>query len=532
MSKRKMSRKKKIQLFLVILLLLIIIFAACFTLFIKPAMEAEEWVYKENTAEYGKLQNGITESGTVEFITTSQLYELDITTDEEDDSDDDEDEDEDYLKVEEVYVAVGQRIQEGDAVYKFTEDSVADVRKALTYAKTEAEIALAEAKTSYDIGVKTASLSYDETMLAKNLAQQSYDATVSRLNTEVEAQLIQIDQLLDEILELQLSITSEDYIEQKDAIIEAYEDAVEKVEDVSEDYFTNQIEAAQQLKSAKESYENFFERLDSSNEQIQSKIDEVYEIQTQMAYDEALSEKELLEAKQEYESAQVKGEIAKTQYDNDMASYENALTKAQNELDEITAKLDAFEAFVGDGTVYAQGTGLVTEVGYAKDDYLISQGTLLSYVTSDAMTITVDVFQEDVVMLQVGDSVEINLTAYEDEVYQGIVDSITTTSTSQGSATISYPVVIAIQGDTSKIYGGMTADVTFVIEETEDIVYVSRKAIVEKRNKEYVYIKNGDSYELTPVTTGFTDGIYVEITEGLEAGDTYYIASVVSGEAQ
>lgn len=527
-----MSRKKKIQLFLVVLLLLVIIFAACFTLFIQPAMEAEEWIYKENTAEYGKLQNGITESGTVEFTLTSQLYELDLEIEDSEEDDEEDEETEDYLKVEEVYVAVGQRIQEGDAVYKFTEDSVEDVRKALKYAKTEAEIALSEAKTSYDIGVKTASLSYDETMLAKNLSQQSYDATVSRLQTEVESQLIQIDQLLDEILELQLSITSEDYIEQKDSIVEAYEEAVEKVEDVKEDYFTSQLDAAQQLKSAKASYDNFFERLDSSNKSIQSKVDEVYEIQTQMAYAEVLNEKELLAAKQEYESAQIKGEIAKTQYDNDMASYENTLTRAQNDLEEISSKLDAFESFVGDGTVYAKGAGLVTEVGYAKDDYLVSQGTLLSYVKSDDMTITVDVFQEDVVMLQVGDAVTIELTAYEDEVYEGIVDSITTTSTSQGSATISYPVVISIQGDTSKIYGGMTADVTFVIEETEDVVYVSRKAIVKKRNKEYVYIKNGDSYELTPVTTGFTDGIYVEITEGLTAGDTYYIASVVSGEAK
>lgn len=531
MSKKKMSKKKKLHIALAALAAVVVIGAAAFTLFIQPKLETEEVVYKENTAQYGPLQSGVTESGVVSLGVSTQVYDLDISTDEEDDDDDDEeDEEEDYLKVEEVYVAVGQRITEGDPVYKFTDDSVSDVRKALTYAKTEAQIAYAQAQTEYDIGVLQAGLSYDETMLASNLAQQEYDNTIATLTSEMSAKSLEIEKLLVEIYEAQLALVEDDYREQKASVIEAYEQAIEDMEDVSDEFVTNRVEAVNTLRSAKQSYDQFFEQFDEANEQIEDKIEQVHELEQEILYNQQLLEKDILEASHTLESASVSGSIADTKYSSSLTSYETSLTKASNELEEATEKLEAFENFVGDGTIYAEGTGLVTEVGFAVDDYLMTTGTLLSYATSEAMTVSVDVSQEDVVTMKVGDSVNIVFTAYGDEICTGVIQSITTTATSRSSATISYPVVVSIQGDTSKLYGGMTADVTFVTEETADVVYVSRKAIVTQNGKSYVYKKQGKEYVLSPVTTGFTDGANVEIVSGLEEGETYYIESVVTKE--
>jgi hypothetical protein len=76
----------------------------------------------------------------------------------------------------------------------------------------------------------------------------------------------------------------------------------------------------------------------------------------------------------------------------------------------------------------------------------------------------------------------------------------------------------------------MTADVTFVTDESKECVYISRKAIVEENGKQYVYKKSGDSYVLSPVETGFTNGANIEIVSGIEEGENYYIASVVVNE--
>mgnify|MGYP003059101938 FL=1 len=179
----------------------------------------------------------------------------------------------------------------------------------------------------------------------------------------------------------------------------------------------------------------------------------------------------------------------------------------------------------------AQGSGLITEVGFSEDEYLETTGVLISYATSDTMTVSVDVSEEDVVTMKVGDSVTLAFTAYEDETYEGIIQSITTTATSRDTATVSYPVVISIQGDTSKLYEGMTADVTFITEATDaEVIYVPRKAIVEENGKYYIYKKEQDEYVLSPIETGFTDGENVEIISGLDKDETYYIAGVALKE--
>ena len=53
MSRKKMSKKKKLHILLWIVAVLVIAGAAGYTLFIKPGLEQEEIVYKENTAQYG-----------------------------------------------------------------------------------------------------------------------------------------------------------------------------------------------------------------------------------------------------------------------------------------------------------------------------------------------------------------------------------------------------------------------------------------------------------------------------------------------
>ena len=377
------------------------------------------------------------------------------------------------------------------------------------------------------MGVLTAGLSYDETMLASSLAEQSYNNTIAQLSNDLAAKTLEIGQLLADIYDIQCSLVEDDYRDQRDDLKEAYEDAIEDVEDASEEYVTNRVTAAQAFRTARESYENFLKQFDESNEEIQDKIDQVYEIQEEILYTQQLMQKDILEASQTYESDTLSGSIAQNTYDSSLTGYESSLKKAKEELEDASQLLADFEEFIGDGTIYAQGSGLITEVGFSEDEYLETTGVLISYATSDAMTVSVDVSEEDVVTMKVGDSVTLAFTAYEDETYEGIIQSITTTSTSRDTATVSYPVVISIQGDTSKLYEGMTADVTFITEATDaEVIYVPRKAIVEENGKYYIYKKEQDEYVLSPIETGFTDGENMEIISGLDKDETYYIAGV------
>ena len=290
-TKKRMTGKTKKTAALLSAVIAVVIAAACYTLFIKPTRNTPQWKYDVYTVQKGTLKNGVTESGTVELGITSQVYDLDVSTESDDDDGDDEEEEETYLKVEKVYAVVGQRVQEGDKVYQFTKDSINSVRKALTYEKTQAQLALASAQTEYEIGVLEAELSRTETLLDTSLAQTSYDTAIARLSNNLSAKSLEIQQLLKDIYKMQCDLTDEDYLDEKSDIMEAYEDAIDAVEDASEDFVTNRVDAAQALQSAKSSYDRFFEQFDETNQPINDNIERIYEIEEEIVYNQKLIEK-------------------------------------------------------------------------------------------------------------------------------------------------------------------------------------------------------------------------------------------------
>ena len=91
-----------------------------YTVWIKPRQNQEVVVYKEETVQRGDLTVGVTESGSLSFGITSQLYDLELQTEEE-------------------------KEEEGDPVLKFSDSSIEAISKKLRATQTEREIALAGA---------------------------------------------------------------------------------------------------------------------------------------------------------------------------------------------------------------------------------------------------------------------------------------------------------------------------------------------------------------------------------------------------
>lgn len=528
-----LNRKKKKRIFLAAALACLIM-AACYTVFIQPLLKKDKWMYKEETVARGTLTVGVTESGSLEYGITSQYYDLNLTVGSDEDEDDEEDGDETtekYLKVEEVYVAAGQRISQGDALLKFTVDSVSDVRRLLTAALTDAQVSYSEARSEYSLSELQAQLDYEAEQVSGKYAKSIYGYTYQSVADSIQEKRLEIQALENKREALQESY--EEAQESYEEALEAYETAKGDLENIGTGNEHVYVTFQSKYINAKSRYESALNRLNQALESIESNEEQIAGLQKETEQASAKQAIEQLEAKQEYEDGTLSSRNAQVSYTAELESLKEELEEALEELEAIQEQVDAFEAFVGsDGVVYAGGSGIVTEVGFKAGDSLVMSGVLVSYAPADRMQITVDVSQEDITSLSVGDSVEIEFKAYEGKKYEGVIASIVTTSTSEGSATVSYPVTIDVQGDTEGLFGGMTADVTFVTESKEDVLYVSRKAIVEENGKSYVYVDNSLGRKvLQEVSVGLGNGVNVEITEGLKEGDTIYIAGKVSSEA-
>ena len=532
----KTMGKKKRRLAAVIAGLFVLVLAAGYTVFIAPLLEQDKWVYKEATVERGNLTVGVTESGSLEFGIHSILYDLDLEVGADDDDDDDEDDEEEtvqkYLKVEEVYAAPGQRIQEGEALLKFTQDSVSSVRRLLESALADAQVAYNEAESEYNLSVLEAKTNYETSKVNQNYASEIYQAADDGVDNEISSMQTEVEQRQANVasLEEKLADAQESYSE----ALSAYEDAQETMSVTGTDHASNFMTVQTEYLNAQTRFRNAETALEQAQKNITDNEKEIAQLKEKIAAAQARRGIDKLDVRENYQESVINGDNAQITYEARVESLKEDLEEAQEDKKSIEEQLAAFEAFVGEeGILYADGEGIVTEVGYSAGDTLVQSGTAVAYAAPENMTISVDVTQEDVVELEVGDQVEIQFGAYEDTPYQGTILSIDTTATSQESATISYKVVIGVQGDTGALYGGMTADVTFVTEEKENVLFVSRKAIVEENGRTYVYAKTAlGGRELKEVQTGIRNGSDIEILSGLEEGDTIYIASRISSEAE
>ena len=511
-----------------VICLLLLLMAAVYTVCLKPDGNEETYIYKETTVEYGDLVQGIMESGTVELLTGTQDYDVVIDEDEEDDDDDDDDEDNRYLKVEEVYVQQGQRIREGDPLLKVTERSVRSVRRYLRSSQADAQIALEELQNEYEINQLSAKHDYISSVTEASLAQLKYDTDNAQIALELQQIADSIAVLRNEIeqTEKDLADTWDDYADLK----EEYEKYQRRYYEWDKDNLYEYVPLRTQYLDAKQKYEDETENRQDKREEMADKQQEILDKIEEYQRLAGQTERSQMTSRQELESSTLAGEMAEDVYTYSLKSLEEDIAQAQKELADLDDVMADFDAFVGEGgIVYAESDGLVTNVAYEAGDILREDSALITYVKEDDYVITIDVAQEDVPYVKVGDTVTIEFGAYPDEIYEGVIREITTTQVSENTATVSYPVTVEIKGDTKELYGGMTGDVTFVTDEADQVNYVSKKAIVKDQGKTYVYVKNDkDEMVLQEVTTGFTDGVNIQIISGLDRGDTVYIASRVS----
>lgn len=526
MMKKKQKRIGKIILLL--LLLAAVIAAACYTVWIKPRQNQEVVVYKEETVQRGDLTVGVTESGSLSFGITSQLYDLELQTEEEKEEEDDDEEDTtQYLRIEDIYVAVGERIEEGDPVLKFSDSSIQAIRKKLRAIQTEREIALAEANSEYYLNVAAAELTRQASETKSASADNVYSAQMAQLQTEVQTYTVKISNLYREIDRLLENL--EDAKENLSDITDTYKEALADYENTSDFSRYGQIENLDTYINAKEQYEQAQQKVEDIQNQITQAQESIMDYNGKIEETGYARDINELGVKQTYETSVNGGTTADNTYRSTLEHLQTSVDSAQEDLEEINGIIQNFEDFVGDGTIYAEGSGIVTQLGYEAGGDLENSGVVVAFASPDEMTISVDVSQEDIVSLSLGDSVDIAFSAYPDETWTGTITSITTTATSQYATTVSYPVTVLVEGDTTKLYGGMTADITFVTDTRNDALYVSRKAIVKENDRTYVYVDGASGEkELTEVTTGLSNGAYVEILSGLSEGDTIYIATVES----
>ena len=278
----------------------------------------------------------------------------------------------------------------------------------------------------------------------------------------------------------------------------------------------------------------------------------------------AQAEASLKEAEANYrrnESLFAKGVISKAEWDRSIAAYETskaARKSAYYSVKSAAASVSEAKDNLGRTTIYAPMDGTISLLNVELGERVVGTqqmaGTeLLRVANLNDMEVEVDVNENEIVKVNVGDSAIVEVDAYLKKSFKGIVTAISNASATNLSAdqVTNFEVKIKIlkSSYTELLEGkslnyapfrpGMTATVDIITETKPDAVTVPISAIVVKTDTlsskasytkekvntsdelfECVFVKNGNEAKLRVVETGIQDDSNIEVLSGLKDQDT------------
>ena len=443
------------------------------------------------------------------------------------------------LVIKKVCITSGQNVKKGDTILKLTTKSVSNVRKLYKAAVSSAKLSLKEAKVDRDSDKLTAEYEYKERIAAGKSAKTTYKATLQSLDSAVVTAQNNYNAAVSGIKTLSLKIKNlKKKIKKAGGSTTIYKSTSTNQNTGSNAgnntgnmNGTGTTAGSTGSQSSSNTVTIMQQQLASYQQQLSEYKSNLKNLKSQLKSAKKARKTGKVSAKKTYDAAMLQYSNAKTLYNVAMDGIDDDVKDAQETLKDAQKALKTFEKYAGTGVIKAECSGTVTSVPayFSKvlNAFLSTDTDIATYMNSDAVTTSVSVAQDDISEIEVGDTVNISLSAYEGKTFHGKVTSISTTSS--GTSTVSYPVVVTMTGDVSSIYAGMSADVTFVTKEVKDVLYISNKAVETEGTKSYVTRKNSDaSTTKTQVKTGFSDGHNVQIESGLSEGDTVLIESRVS----
>jgi HlyD family secretion protein len=276
------------------------------------------------------------------------------------------------------------------------------------------------------------------------------------------------------------------------------------------------------------------------------------------------------EAKANYERSKTlfdKGIISKSEWDKAIAAFENAQASKKSayyNVQSASATVSEAKDNLGRTTIYAPADGTISMLNVELGERVLGTqqmtGTeILRVANLNNMEVEVDVNENDIVKINVGDSAKVEVDAYLKKQFKGIVTSISNSASTTLTAdqVTNFKVKVRILKESyqdllagkplsySPFRPGMTATVDIITTRKENVMAVPISAVVVKsdtaavknlevedpnseenkvkprNDKKYecVFVKVGDKSKIKIIKTGIQDDTNIEVTEGLKKGD-------------
>lgn len=285
--------------------------------------------------------------------------------------------------------------------------------------------------------------------------------------------------------------------------------------------------------------------VNSARASLQSSKAQVVESEKIYNRNKALNEKNVISAA-EFDAIQRGYDVAKLSEENarfQLVSAQASLKEAQDNLARTT--------------IYAPQNGTISALNIEVGERVVGTaqmtGTeILRLANLEYMEVLVEVNENDIIRVSENDTAEIEVDAYLDKVFKGIVTEIANSAKLLGTSAdqvTNFEVKVRILSESyadlmkedskekSPFRPGMTASVEIITQKLKDILAVPIEAVTtrndtvngknirakagedEKKIYEVVFVEKDGKSKLRLVTTGIQDEEFIQIKSGLSEGE-------------
>lgn len=422
----------------------------------------ESSVKDQNTDQQESTDGSFSEEGTTQIGTVSQMPEFTVNAV--------------TMIVEEVYASSGDTVSKGDALFKLTDESMEAAKSYYEDAISDAENTLKTAEANLASGKLSAESTKQDADLTAQTAADSYQAQVDALDAAVEEKKEAYDEAVEQISEYQTKIDNNDYyvecaIDEKKAAVDAATTALAQAQDTLTQAQQSADAAQSTLEQAQKEFDSAVETYNKNVEETNTKITELTDSLDDLKSDYEQAERDATtqkaELQNEYDTAVVEGKYAGSTYESTVSELESAVESAQDTLDTLKEEQTALLA-LENGVVTADEDGTIAAVPYEAEDTLQSGTAFALYCDTQTIMISVEVPQENIAQVGVGDEVSVMIAGNRDGAVTGTVSSIASSATTGGSVSnVTYAVIISIDNSDGRLGSGSSATVTFQGEQEE-----------------------------------------------------------------
>ena len=206
-----------------------------------------------------------------------------------------------------------------------------------------------------------------------------------------------------------------------------------------------------------------------------------------------------------------------------------AIQSAAETLRSAELNMDNLQEAMNNYTVTSPISGTIIEKNAKAGDALATGADLCTIYDLSYLEMTLNVDELEILSIKEGQTVTITADAISDRTFTGVVTSVSAAGTTTGGTT-TYPVTIRID-DTGDLLPGMNATAEIEVSSASNALAVPNGSVVRGN---YVLVTKDspsaanavqdmtapDGYVYVKITTGTSDNDSIEVTGGLQEGDT------------